>query len=137
MFWAIAKALISAAVIVVVSEVSHRWPRFGALILTLPLVSILAFIVTWTRDHDLANISKLARETLILVPLGLPAFVPLALAEKLRLGFWSAGALGIAFAAILIYVWFSIGVNATNTEQNQRLLCRRRTAACRSLRPLE
>jgi len=53
MLWTIVKAAISAAVIVGVAEVSRRVPRLGALLLTLPLVSILAFITTWTNQHDL------------------------------------------------------------------------------------
>ena len=72
------RAGIAAAVIVTVSEIANRYPRLGALLLTLPLVSVLAFLMTWTRHHDLPAISRLARETLVLVPLGLPFFVPLA-----------------------------------------------------------
>lgn len=109
MFWMIIKAFISAAVIVAVSELSRRLPRLGALLLTLPIVSVLAFVMSWQRDHDLAAISKLARETLILVPLGLPFFIPLAFAEQLGIGFWAAGCLGIAFATITIGAWFYFG----------------------------
>lgn len=43
--WLIVKALISAAVIVAVAELSSRMPRLGALLLTLPIISILAFIM--------------------------------------------------------------------------------------------
>jgi hypothetical protein len=64
--------LISAAVIVTVAEVSGRMPRLGALLLTLPLVSILAFIMTWNKEQELGTIAVLARETLVFVPLGLP-----------------------------------------------------------------
>lgn len=109
MLWTIVKAAISAAVIVGVAEVSRRFPRLGALLLTLPLVSILAFITTWTNQHDLPAISRLARETLILVPLGLPFFLPLAFAERLHLGFWSATAWGVACASATIGLWFAFG----------------------------
>lgn len=37
------RILIPAIIILVVSELSRRSPRLGALLLTLPLVSILAF----------------------------------------------------------------------------------------------
>jgi hypothetical protein len=47
------------------------------------LVSILAFAPSWSKDHDLRSISRMAKETLILVPLGLPFFLPLAFADRL------------------------------------------------------
>jgi len=109
MVWTIFKATISAAVIVAVAEVSRRFPRLGALLLTLPIVSILAFITTWGSQHDLPAISRLARETLILVPLGLPFFVPLAFAERLGLGFWSAFCAGLTSAALTIGLWLAYG----------------------------
>lgn len=109
MFWTFVKAMISAAVIVAVAEMSRRFPRLGALLLTLPLVSILAFVMSWTQHHDLSAISRLAKETLVLVPLGLPFFVPLAFAERLGLGFWSASLFGIVLASATIGLWFAFG----------------------------
>jgi hypothetical protein len=108
------KALISASIIVVVSQVSNRYPRLGALLLTLPLVSILAFVMSWNENHNLASISRLSRETLILVPLGLPFFVPLAFAERLGLGFWSASGLGLLLASVTIGAWFVFGPNSSS-----------------------
>lgn len=96
---------ISVAVIVAVSEISKRSPRLGALLLSLPLVSILAFSMSWVHQHDLQSLSRMARETLILVPLTLPFFVPLAFSERLGLGFWSAMATGIVLAGLSIGTW--------------------------------
>ncbi len=109
MAWLIGKALISAAIIVGVSEVSNRSPRLGALLLTLPIVSILAMSATWLRDHDLQAVSRLARETLILVPLGLPFFVPLAFAERLGLGFGAAMLAGLSLAGLTVGAWLVLG----------------------------
>lgn len=105
----IVKVFISAIILVTVSEVSQRMPRLGGLLLSLPLVSILAFLMAWTRYHDLPAISRLARETLILVPLGLPFFVPLAFADRLGLDFWSAfgSGMGLAAATIGTYLWIA------------------------------
>lgn len=103
------KAAISGAIIVAVSEVGNRFPRVGALLLTLPLISNLAFILAWTQHRDLPAVSRLARETLILVPLGLPFFVPLGFADRLGLGFWPAFAAGIILASATIGLWFWLG----------------------------
>jgi hypothetical protein len=73
------------------------------------LVSILAFIAAWYADRDIRRISRLARETLVLVPLGLPFFVPIGLANRLGLSFWPAFAAGIALAAITIGLWLWLG----------------------------
>ena len=104
------RVVIPSLIILAVSEVSRRSPRLGALLLTLPIVSILAFGAAWFRDHDLKSLSQMARETLILVPLGLPFFVPLAFAEHFGLGFWSAMGAGTLLAALSIGLWFWIAV---------------------------
>ena len=99
------RTIIAAVMIGLVSEVSHRVPRLGAILLTLPVVSIIAILMTWFRDHDLKNLSELSRETLILVPLGLPFFIPLAFAERLGLSFWSALGTGLVLATFAIGGW--------------------------------
>lgn len=109
MLWTLVKAGISAAIIVAVTEVSQRFPRLGALLLTLPVVSILAFVMSWQRDHDLPAMSRLAKETLVLVPLGLPFFLPLAFADRWGLSFWPASFLGLILASIAIGLWFWLG----------------------------
>ncbi len=105
----IIRFIIPALIILIVSELARRSPRLGALLLTLPLISILAFGAAWLKNHDLKNVSRLARETLILVPLGLPFFLPLAFAERLGLGFWAAMAVGFLLASSGIGVWFAYG----------------------------
>jgi len=105
----ILRIVIPAIIIAAVSELSRRSPRMGAMLLTLPLVSILAFAAAWVNDHDLKSLSQMARETLILVPLGLPFFVPLAFADRFGLSFWSAMGLGLFLASITIGLWLAYG----------------------------
>lgn len=109
MWLTIGKAVIAAVILVAVSEIAKRYPRLGALLLTLPVASILAFIFTWTRHEDMTTVSRLARETLVLVPLGLPFFVPLAFAERWGIGFWMAFVAGVVLASLSIGLWFRFG----------------------------
>ena len=109
MWWMIFRGLVAGLVVIGVTELSNRHPRLGALLLTLPIISIVAFILTWQKNHDQAAITRLARETLVLVPLGLPFFLPLAFAERLGLGFWQAFGGGIASATLLIGAWLLYG----------------------------
>lgn len=101
----VARIAIASLTIVAVSEISQRLPRIGGLLLSLPIVSILAFAMTWQQHRDLPAVSRLARETLVLVPLGLPFFIPLAFAEKWGLGFWNAFFIGVVGAGSCIAVW--------------------------------
>lgn len=103
------RVLVAAVILVAVAEISKRHPRYGALLLSLPLVSILAFVFGWHQHHDLSAASKLARETLVLVPLGLPFFVPLAFATQLGLNFWTAFAAGVLLATVSISAWMLYG----------------------------
>ncbi len=112
MIWTLVKAAISAAVIVAVAEVSGRIPRLGALLLTLPIVSILAFIVLWSKEGEMTTITQLARETLVLVPLGLPFFIPFALSDRTGLSFWPSCAVGVLLASITIGLWFRFAPDA-------------------------
>jgi hypothetical protein len=108
----IIRGLVAGLIVIGVSQIAARFPRLGALLLTLPIVSIIAFVATWTKDHDLAAMTKLSRETLVLVPLGLPFFVPLAFAAQLGLGFWSSVACGTGLASAVIAMWFILGPKA-------------------------
>jgi len=100
------KAVVAAVVVVVVSEIADRYARLGALLLTLPVVSIIAFVFTWQETHAIEPIMKLARETMVLVPLGLGFFLPLAFARQLGLSFWPAFAAGVLLASVMIILWF-------------------------------
>src|SRR5215212_9798259 len=109
MWMLIARGLIAGLVVVGVTILSNRYTKWGAFLLTLPLVSIIAFVATWQQTHDLPSISRVARETLVLVPLGLPFFLPLAFADKLGLGFWSSFGLGFLLATITVGLWLWLG----------------------------
>jgi hypothetical protein len=103
--WNIVRVCIVAITVVAVAELSKRYPRYAALLLSLPVVSILAFLLSWFQHRDLPAISKLARETLVLVPLGLPFFIPFAFASRIGLDFWSSFAGGIVLASLTIGLW--------------------------------
>ncbi len=106
--WNIVRVLVAALIVVAVAELSKRYPRYGALLLSLPVVSMLAFAFSWLQHRDLPAVSNLARDTLILVPLGLPFFIPIAVATRFGLGFWTCFAAGAALAALTITAWFAL-----------------------------
>ena len=107
--WAVGRVALAAIIIVAVAELSKRQPRYGAVLLSLPVVSILAFLFAWFQHRDLPAISKLARDTLVLVPLGLPFFVPFAFSQRLGLSFWGCFASGTLLATAAIVAWLMLG----------------------------
>jgi hypothetical protein len=93
MWHAIFKAALSGILVSAISEAAKRSPSFGALIASLPLVSVLAMIWLWRDTGDSERIAAHAQSTFWLVLPSLPMF--LALPALLRGGvpFYAAMAL--------------------------------------------
>jgi hypothetical protein len=106
--WNAVRVLLVATIVVAVAELSKRYPRVGALLLSLPMMSVLAMLAAWFQHRDLPALTKLSRETMILVPLGLPFFLPLAFADHLHLNFWSAFVIGLVLASVTIGAWLVV-----------------------------
>jgi hypothetical protein len=107
MLYAAIKALLSGVIIATVSEVAKRYPAIGALILSLPLISILAFIWLWRDTGDEERIAALAQSTFWFVLPTLPMFLALPALLRGGMGFWPA--LGLScLMTLLLYaamVW--------------------------------
>ncbi len=84
------KALLSGAIIAVASEVSRRWPGAGALIVSLPLVSLLAMIWLWRDTHDPQRLAAHAGATFWFVLPSLPMFLLIPRLLRHGVGFWLA-----------------------------------------------
>ncbi|MBI1375166.1 MAG: hypothetical protein GC159_20800 [Phycisphaera sp.] len=82
MWYYLLKLVISAALIVVVSEVSKRYATIGGLLASLPLISYLAFIWLYIDTHDKAKVAALSWSILWLVIPSLSLFVALPLLMK-------------------------------------------------------
>ena len=65
MLYLIAKAWLSGVVIMAASEVAKRSPTYGALLVSLPLVSILAMIWLWRDTGDNERIAALSEEYIL------------------------------------------------------------------------
>jgi len=105
----VANGILAGFVVVAVSEVARRYSRVGDVILAVPLVVFAVYALMYLRAPELAPIARMARQMLVLVPLSLTFFVPLAFAERLHLAFWPAWAMGLAFvtASVGTYLWFT------------------------------
>jgi len=96
MLYLIAKAVISGIIIAVASEVARRWPGWGALIVSLPLVSILAMLWLWRDTHDPVRMATHVEATFWFVIPSLPMFLLIPAMIRQGYGFWTALAAGCA-----------------------------------------
>jgi hypothetical protein len=108
------KAVLSGAIIAIVSEVAQRRPGLGALIVSLPLVSILAIIWLWRDTGDVARIAAHAEATFWLVLPTLPMFLVFPALLRGGTGFWVALAassmLTIALYALTVWLLPRFGI---------------------------
>ncbi|MGH6743128.1 MAG: DUF3147 family protein [Bradyrhizobium sp.] len=107
MLYLAVKALISGVIIAIVSEIAKRSPGVGALILSLPLISILAFIWLWRDTGDQEGIAALAQSTFWFVLPTLPMFLVLPALLRGGVGFWAALGLSclMTMALYAVMVW--------------------------------
>jgi len=103
----IIKAAVSGVIIALASEVAQRGPLWGALILSLPLVSILAMIWLWRDTGDSERIAALSQGTFFLVLPTLPFFLVLPALLRQGVAFWPAmtAACLMTVALYLLAVW--------------------------------
>jgi F0F1-type ATP synthase assembly protein I len=87
MYWIITKYLITAAVVVMVSEAAKRSDKLGGFIAALPMVTILALIWLYVENQSTEKIANHAWYTFWYVVPTLPMFLvfPWLLS---RWGFW-------------------------------------------------
>jgi hypothetical protein len=102
MTYFIIKALLSGLIVAAVSEVARRYPGFGGLIASLPLVSVLGMMWLWRDTHDPVRLGQHAAGTFWFVLPSLPMFLLIPALLKRGVGFWPALATG-CLVTILLY----------------------------------
>lgn len=110
----IIKAILSGFIVAVVSEVSKRNPGLGALIVSLPLVSIMGMMWLWRDTHDTERIAAHAEATFWYVLPSLPMFLLMPALLRRDVPFWPAlacgGLLTIALYAAMIWIGPRLGL---------------------------
>jgi len=100
--WLITKYLISAGVVVLVSEVAKRSDKLGGLVAALPMVTVLALIWLYLENQPKDKISNHAWYTFWYVLPTLPMFLAFPFLHQ-RLGFW----LTLACCIVITLVCFA------------------------------
>ena len=98
------KALLSGAVIAAASELARRSSLAGAVLISLPLASILALIWLYRDTGDTEEVAALSWSILWVIVPSVVFFVALPLALR-TLDFWPSLGLACAVTAIAYAAW--------------------------------
>ncbi len=101
MFYLALKALISGVLVAIASTLAKRYPGFGALIASLPLVSVLGMVWLWNEKPDTENMAAHAGATFWYVLPSLPMFLLMPVLLRHGINFWMVLVLGCALTIAL------------------------------------
>lgn len=103
MAWLISKYFLTAAVVVLVSEVAKRSDKLGGLLAALPMVTVLALIWLYLENQSQEKIANHAWYTFWYVLPTLPMFLVFPFILP-RFGFW----LALLFCVLLTILCFGL-----------------------------
>jgi F0F1-type ATP synthase assembly protein I len=107
MLYSIIKALLSGIIVSTVSETAKRSPSFGALIASLPIVSVLGMIWLWQDTKDSEKLAAHSEATFWMVLPSLPMFLVLPALLRTGMHFYLALSLSCLLTIVLYFmmVW--------------------------------
>lgn len=103
MTFTLVKVIITAIVVVAISEIAKRSSAIGAVVASLPLTSLLAFVWIYGESGDTTKIAALSRSIFWYVLPSLVLFIALPVLLERGLAFWPSLAIacGLTFVAYL------------------------------------
>lgn len=114
MIWLISKYFVTAAVVVLVSELAKRSDKLGSLMAALPLVTILTLIWLYVEGQSSEKIANHAWYTFWYVVPTLPMFLAFPFLLP-RLGFWPTLAASVILT-LLCFAVFAYGVKRLGVD---------------------
>ena len=106
MIYLVTKFATTALIVVLVAELAKRSTLAGAILASIPTVSVLAMIWIYAETRDTARLASFSVDVLWLVLPSLVLFATLPVLLRLGVGFWWSLIIGVA-ATALAY-WGSI-----------------------------
>ena len=104
MLYLAVKAALSGVLAASVSEIAKRSPAFGALVASLPLISIMAVIWLWRDTGDNQRIASHMEATFWYVLPSLPMFLVMPAMLRSGVGFWPSLAASCALTVGLYFI---------------------------------
>jgi hypothetical protein len=104
MLFALIRISISAAILVAVAEIAKRSVVVGALVASLPLVTVLSMIWLWRDTGDIGRLASFSETTFWFVLPSLPMFLVIPAMLRAGVSFWLALSAGIMLTVALYLV---------------------------------
>lgn len=108
MVYYLVKILVTTALIVAISEVSRRSSLIGAILASVPLVSVLAMIWLYWDTRNTAQVAALSRSILWLVIPSLVLFVLLPILLQRAVNFYASLAISIGATVACYYAMITV-----------------------------
>lgn len=108
MAYYLVKIIITTVLIVVISEIAKRSSFVGAILASIPLVSVLAMIWLYIDTKDVSKVSALSASVFWLVIPSLALFVTLPVLLKQGINFYLS--IGLSIAITIICYWLMVYV---------------------------
>ncbi len=102
------RAILSGIIIAIVAIIARRYPAMGALIASLPLISILAMIWLWRDTGDSELLASHVQATFFYVIPSLPMFLLIPMMLRQGNSFWVSLGSGILLTVILYLITIPI-----------------------------
>ena len=98
------KVVVTAVLVVAISEVAKRSSFWGALLASLPITSLLAFLWLYQATRDTEAIASLSQSIFWLVLASLPLFIVLPVLLRAGVAFWPSLGLSCGSAIVAYFV---------------------------------
>jgi hypothetical protein len=102
------RAALSGLIVALIALIAKRNPAAGALVASLPLISILGMIWLWRDTHDGALMANHVEATFWYVLPSLPMFLLIPAMLRGGVGFWVAMVAGCVLTILLYFMTISI-----------------------------
>ena len=108
MSYLIIKTIVSALVIVIVSEIAKKSSLFAGLLASIPLTSFLAFIWLYWETKDSAKVMDLSNRIMLMIIPSFVFFIVLTITLKLNIPFLYSMLISVASTGILYWLYINL-----------------------------
>ena len=102
------KILLTALIVVAISEISRRSTIIAGILASIPLTSLLAIIWIYFDTNDLENIKNLSGNILLMIPPSLTFFISLPLLIDIKIEFYVSVFFSVLITAFVYWLYFYI-----------------------------
>ena len=107
MFYTIFKVLITAIIIVVASEIAKEKSLLAGLIISMPIITVLALIWLYWDTHDVEQVKDLTNNTLLMILPSLTFFIFLPVLLRFEINFIFSMIIAVLGTAVCYWIYNS------------------------------